>query len=202
MSAPLGRFAVYFDLETGGTNDTHPDIQLAAVAIDEASWAQISSFEAKIAFDPATADPAALALNHYTPEGWVGAESLVLVCARFASFLERFRSIEMISKRGHPYSVAKLVGHNAASFDGPRLRRMFERCELFLPADPRVRCTCQRAMWWCDERGIVPKDFKLSTLCQQFGIPVETSHDALADVRLTVALSKALAIGARNGVAA
>ena len=190
---PRTASAVYFDLETGGIEDTHPDIQLAAVAIDEGTWTELGSFEAKVAFDPQEADPSALALNHYTPEAWAGAESLAIVVAKFAGFLERFRSLSMVSKRtGKPYSVAKLVGHNAATFDGPRLRRMFEKCDRFLPADPRVRCTCQRAMWWFDERGIAPKDFKLATLCEHFGIAADGAHDALADVRLTVLLSREL----------
>lgn len=185
--------AVYFDLETGGVLDTHPDIQLAAIAIDENTWAELETFEAKIAFDAATADPEALALNHYTPEAWAGAATVSLVSRKFASFLERYRCLTMVSKRsGKPYSVAKLVGHNAATFDGPRLKRMFEKVGSFLPADPRVRCTCQRAFWWFDERGLAPRDFKLGTLCEYFAIPVHQTHDALADVRLTIALSRAM----------
>jgi exonuclease len=187
------RAAVYFDLETGGVKDEHPDIQLAAVAVDEDTWNELLSFEAKIAFDATKADPEALALNHYSAEAWVGSQPPGQVAFRFAGFLERFRSLTMISKRtGKPYSVAKLIGHNAASFDGPRLRRMFDRCSLFLPADPRVRDTCQRALWYFDERGEVPADFKLGTLCEHFGISTEGAHDALTDVRLTIALARAL----------
>ena len=190
------RYAVYFDLETGGVADTHPDIQLAAVAIEEDTWSEVGAFEEKIAFDVKEADPEALQLNHYSPEAWAKAEQISQVAFRFSHFLERFRSLAMISKRtGRPYSVAKLVGHNAASFDGPRLRRIYEKLNRFLPADPRVRCTCQRALWWFDERRIAPVDFKLSTLCQYFGIPVHETHDALADVRLTVQLAKALQAG-------
>jgi exonuclease I len=50
-------------------------------------------------------------------------------------------------------------------------------------------------MWWFDERGLAPVDFKLATLCKHFGIPVHETHDALADVRLTVQLAKALRAG-------
>ena len=187
------RYAVYFDLETGGVADGHPDIQLAAIAIDETSWAELACFEAKIEFDAAAADPEALRLNHYSPEAWQEALPAALVAARFSAFLERFRSLQMVSKRtGRPYAVAKLVGHNAASFDGPRLRRMFERVQRFLPADPRIRCTCQRALWWFDERGLAPADYKLATLCEHFGIEISQAHEALADVRATIALARAL----------
>jgi exonuclease I len=191
----VSRLAVYFDLETGGVLETQPDIQLAAIAVREETWEELATFEAKIVFDVAKADPEALKLNHYSPELWtVQGLPEAIVVARFAAFLNRFKSLQMVSKRsGKPYTVAKLVGHNAASFDGPRLQRMFERShKTFLPADPRVRCTCQRALWFFDERGIAPRDFKLATLCEHFGIPTEGAHDALADVRLTIELAKAL----------
>ena len=185
--------AVYFDLETGGVEPTRPDIQLAAIAVDEASGNELETFEAKITFDAATADTEALALNHYSPEAWTSAEHERIVAAKYASFLNRYRYLACLSKRtGKTFTVAKLVGHNAATFDGPRLRALFARHDLFLPADPRVRCTCQRALWWFDERAIVPKDYKLATLCEYFGIAVAESHEALADVRATVALARAL----------
>lgn len=186
--------AIYFDLETGGVMPTHPNIQLAAVAVDEDTWHEISSIEMKIMFDERRADPDALAMNHYTAEAWKDAAVPWEACKRFAAFLDRFKSLEMVSKRtGNPYTVAKLVGHNAASFDGPRLFTMFRECDVFLPADPRVRCTCQRAMWYFDETGAVPpKDLKLATLCEYFGVPVVESHEALADVRLTVQLARAM----------
>ena len=35
---------VFFDLETGGLEPTHPDIQLAAVALD-GEWNELESFD-------------------------------------------------------------------------------------------------------------------------------------------------------------
>ena len=186
---------VFFDLETGGVLPHHPDIQLAAIAVDQARFAELETFEAKIAFEPSSADPAALELNHYTPEAWAKAEAPIRVVSRFTDFLDRHKSLEMVSARtGRPYQVAVLCGHNAASFDGPRLQALFKYYGRFLPADPRVRCTCQRALWWFDERPDkpLPENFKLATLCRYFGIPVAESHEALADVRLTIALARAL----------
>ena len=61
-----------------------------------------------------------------------------------------------------------------------------------MPASYRVFCTLQRAMWLFHECKELtpPVDFKLGTLCQYFGVPLraEDAHDALADVRATVAL--------------
>lgn len=191
----MQKSTVYFDLETAGLSDHHPDIQLAAVAVD-AEFKELASFEAKLLFDETKADREALELNHYDRGLWArdGVAPLVAVI-RFSKFLEGYRDIQMISKRtGAPYGVARLAGHNADRFDGPRLQALFKKHERFLPADPRVRCTCQLAMWFFDRQTAIkpPADFKLATLCNYFGIEIEAQHDALADVRMNVRLAQAI----------
>lgn len=183
---------IYFDFETGGLQAHHPNIQLAAIAVDQ-DFSVLGEMECKIQFDESKAEPEALKINHYSPEEWKNAVPERFALSKFAAFLEPFKCIPMVSKRtGKEYSVAKLAGHNAATFDGPRLKEAFQRNQIFLPADPRVRCTCQRAMWWFDERGERPADFKLETLCKYFGIDTAGNHDAFTDVRLTIELAKAL----------
>jgi DNA polymerase III epsilon subunit-like protein len=187
---------VYLDLETGGVRPEHPIIQIAAVAIDNATWQEVDAIEMKLGFDPSQADPEALRLNHYDTAVW-HAEAVIPSQARlqFARFLERHKTIQLISKRtGNPYRVAQLAGHNAASFDGPRLQKFFRDAGAFLPADPRVLDTLQRALWWFQERRLRPADYRLNTLCAYFGIPIrpEGAHEALADVRLTVELARHL----------
>ena len=59
---------MFFDLETGGLDDRHPTIQIAAIATE--AFVEVASFEAKISFDPKCADPAALAMNHYDARVW------------------------------------------------------------------------------------------------------------------------------------
>ncbi len=50
-------------------------------------------------------------------------------------------------------------------------------------------------MWWVDEHGPTPpENYQLATVCNYFGIPISESHDALADVRLTVRLARSLAL--------
>jgi DNA polymerase III epsilon subunit-like protein len=186
--------AVYFDLETGGVEPEHPDIQLAAIAVDEESWTELETFERNIAFDPDRAVLEALQINHYSPEAWADAQPRRLVLSQFIAFLDRHRTVRLVSHRtGRAYMAAKLIGHNAATFDGPRLIRAAKAESFWLPIDLRVRCTVQRAMWWFDERRIEPpRDYKLATLCKYFGIPVNGAHEALTDVRLTIALARAL----------
>lgn len=186
---------VFFDLETGGVHPTHPDIQLAAVAVDE-NWNELAHFERKIQFDEAMADPEALKMNHYDPEIWAKyAIPEAVATADFSRFLEPFKVVQLVSKRtGRPYSVARLAGHNAATFDGPRIQAMFSRHKMFLPAHPQVMCSLQRALWYARERNVTFQSLKLSVLCEHFGIAIPDAHDALADVRGSIAIVKAMAV--------
>jgi DNA polymerase III epsilon subunit-like protein len=187
---------VYFDFETGGVLETQPSIQLAAIVIDDATGEELANFERKIKFDPAACDPKALEINHYTEEAWKDAKPAPRVAAEFSDFIRPHLCIEMMSKRtGAPYYVAKAAGYNALTFDWPRLKALF--ATQFLPVSYHVRDCLQRAMWWFDEHqeAARPKDLKLSTVCEYFGIAVDGAHDALVDVRLTAALARRLANG-------
>lgn len=184
---------VYFDFETGGVLETQPSIQIAAIVVDDDSGAELSAFERKIKFDPALCDPKALEINHYTAEAWKDALPPGVVAMQFANFIKPHSCIEMISKRtGAPYNVAKGSGYNALTFDWPRLKALFGT--NFLPVSYHVRDVLQRAMFWFDEHpeSARPKDLKLGTVCEYFGISIDGAHDALVDVRLTAALARKL----------
>lgn len=187
---------VFFDLETGGTDHRkHPIIQIAAAAVDE-QLNVVETFERKLAFDLATADPVALEINSYDAKRWQAeAISPLLACSDFARFLKPYSDVPMVSKRtGRAYAVARLAGHNAAGFDMPFLQAIFQATGQFLPADMRVLDTLQRAMWHFHESKqiVTPADMKLSTLANYFGVAADGAHDALADVRMNVAIYKAL----------
>jgi DNA polymerase III epsilon subunit-like protein len=179
---------VYYDFETGGIEPKHPSIQLAAVAMDGAI--ELGAFEQKIAFTEADADPAALAMNHYTAQAWVDAKSSGVTASRFAAWLRPFSTIDKTSKAGKPYRVARLAGYNAAAFDAPRLRELFGT--QFLPAEYPVRDVLQRAVFYFDENpeSMPPANWKLSTLCAYFDIAIDGAHDALADARMCAALHR------------
>lgn len=182
---------VYFDFETGGVEARHPSIQLAAVAWDGA--VELASFEQKIAFNETHADPQALEMNHYDRQAWVDAKSPRIVAAKFAAWLKPFQAVSLTSKRtGAPYTVARLAGYNAATFDMPRLRELFS--DAFLPAEYPVRDVLQRVAFYFDEHRETPppSNMKLSTVCEFFGIKSDGAHDALADARMCAALHQAL----------
>lgn len=182
---------IFFDFETGGVLPKQPSIQLAAIAVDDGSGNEIEAFEQKIAFDLAACDPEALKINGWNADAWKDAVSPAMTAARFARFIEAHKCIQMTSKKsGRPYQVAKGAGYNAATFDWPRLRELFG--ESFLPVSYHIRDVLQRVIFYFDENGNPPADFKLTTVCKHFGIDPTGAHDALTDVRLTAALYRRL----------
>lgn len=192
---------VFFDLETGGVSDVHPDIQLAAIATRD--WEEVATFERKIQFDVALADPNALAMNCYDRATWlIHAVPEGQVVEEFTQFLQPYRVVEFISQWGNPFLSARMAGHNAARFDGPRVMRMFERNNdrffpgtAFMPLD-----TFQLAQWYFMLNHRQPLDLKLPTLCEFFGIDVEgAEHDALIDCRRTLLLAHRLVGGGSDG---
>jgi DNA polymerase III epsilon subunit-like protein len=195
---------VFFDTETGGLKPEHPTIQLAAIAVGP-DRKELETFERKIAFDVAKADPEALAMNHFDPAAWKDAPSERKVVEEFGAFLKRHSCIELVSQRtGNPYKVARVGGHNIAGFDLERVAAMFKRHGQFFPVDFRTALdTRYGAVWFFEGRTEQPKNFKLTALAEHFGIPTEGAHEALFDVRLSIALAcKLVEVWAPGGVKA
>lgn len=187
---------VFIDLETGGLDCTrHPITQIAAVAVDE-QLRELEAFETKVQFDERQADPEALAKSHYDAAVWArDAIAPRQATDALSAFFKRYADVKMVSQRtGRDYFVAQLAGYNAATFDGPFLQAMYRQHDAFLPATYRVMCCLQRVLWHFHYRPEHPQpiDFKLGSVCQHFGITLDGAHDALADVRATVELCRAL----------
>lgn len=184
---------VFFDTETGGLLSKHPTIQLAAVAVGT-DWRELETFESKIAFDAATADPEALAMNHYDAAAWRGAPSERDVVLRFYDFLGRHRSISLTSKRtGNEYTVARVGGHNVVGFDLDRVAAMFRRHDQFFPVDFRsVLDTRYGSGWYFEMQEKQPENFRLTGIAAFFGIDTTGAHEALTDVRLSIEVAKRL----------
>lgn len=186
----------FVDIETGGLEFTRPVIQIAAVAID-ANFRERESIELKIAFDFKQADPNSLPFSKFKPRVWKrDAIAPREAARRFAAFLRRHATFEMISASGRRYRIAQLAGHNAERFDGPFIHAWYRRQKVFCPARYMSLCTKQKALWLFEEDKSLtpPSDFKLGTLCQYFNVRLrkEDAHDALVDVRATVELYRAM----------
>jgi DNA polymerase III epsilon subunit-like protein len=166
-------------------------LQIAAIAVSR-SLIEQEAFEAKIRINEQLTPPDLIRNRHFDRNRWRReARHPKSVAYEFGKFLGRHATAEVAGADRRRMIVAQLVAHNA-EFDGPFLREWFERLGLFLPASYRVFCTLHRAMWLFHEHHALtpPPDFKLSTLCHYFAIPLppQEAHDALADVRATVEL--------------
>ncbi len=199
MAIPDERL-VFVDLETGGAEPWRPILQVAAIAVD-AGLRELETLEIKLRFDMRQVHPACRRKRHYSAEVW-RREAVPEKDAgeRFAAFLRRHATVDLFSADGRGYRVAQLVAHHAA-FDAPFLTAWFARVGRFLPAHPRVLCTHQRLQWLFHEDKTLtpPADYQLGTLCQYFGVRLKNheAHEALADVRATAALYRAV-IGMAN----
>ena len=186
---------VFVDVETAGRQTWRPIMQLAAIAVSHTGH-ELEVFERKIQFDERQAVQRTLRKRHYNRRRWQReGKRAHEVAVEFGRFLGRHATVDVIRPSGKPMVVARLVAHNA-EFDGPFLRTWFGRLGLFYPGAYHVFCTMQRAMWlFHEDRSLIPPtDFKLRTLCDYFGVPLEAdeAHEALADVRATVGLFRAM----------
>lgn len=184
---------IFFDYETGGVKD-ELSIQLACAVYDR-KWACVEAHEWKIIFDEQLCQPEALKLNHYDRDKWRDeAKPLVQVMREFGEVMERHKTVRMVSKAGRPYVVARLAGHNAATFDHPRLQRDWGKD--FLPASFQVLDTLQLALWYFEHREDRPENLRLETLVKWFGIEVPgAAHDALYDVHASAMIARAMTCG-------
>jgi DNA polymerase III epsilon subunit-like protein len=192
---------VMVDLETGGLEVKRPITQIAAIAVDR-RLNELDEFEVKIRFDENAACPDALRRIHYRRAEWKrSAVSPKKAAWAFARFLRQHASVDVLRQDLTTFRVAQLASHNS-QFDGPFLTSWFDRLGIFLPASYRVFCTLQRAYWLFHEHPHMPlpDDFRLATLCQYFGVPLNPAdaHEAMADARAALAVYRAIVEAQRD----
>lgn len=186
---------VIVDLETGGLEPRRPIIQIAAIAVDR-QLDEIDSFEVKLRFKESAACPDSLRRVHYRRAEWKRSAVAPKKAAwAFAQFLRKHASVEVLRQDLSSFHVAPLASHNS-TFDGPFLMAWFDRIGVFFPASYRVCCTLQRAYWFFRERPHLtpPDDYRLVTLCEYFGVPLNPAdaHEALADARAALGVYRAM----------
>lgn len=182
---------VFVDIESIGLDPRGPIRQIAAVAIDDrlqevdlfdmklnVDWRRIRQWQRDGRRRPPRPRPA----DEFMP------------AQAFADFLTRHATTQVLLPGG-VLRVAQLAAHHAAH-DGAFLQAFFLRNHTSYPGRYQMFCTMQRAMWLIHEQRPLasPSDFKLATLCRYFGVPFDSAdaHDALIDIRATVALYRAM----------
>lgn len=184
---------VFVDVETSGVSSRkHEIIQLAAVRVNS-TFSGYRTFEVKLQFDLAKADPQALEMNSYVEDVWEKEAVPPRVAAeKFARFLEESADITKISKRsGREYKVAQLAAHNA-QFDRSFIADLYKKLDIYLPANWHYIDTIQLALVHSTLTGQQPPSLSLDTLCDFYDIPLDNAHDALGDVIATARLARRL----------
>ena len=183
---------VFFDVETSGLDEGHHEIiQIAACATED--MVVVDEFERKLMFDLSKASKEALAINSYDPDVW-DREQISQGCAlsEFTQWLKKYKDVTRYAKRsGRAFKTVRMAAHNAP-FDMKFLQAWYRKHDKFCPADFLALDTLQLVMWH-DWDGKIPiKNYKLGTLCEFLGIPLEGAHDALVDIRANVEVAKRL----------
>ena len=184
------------DIESDGLRLDAQVIQVACVATEldldaGVLFRELGRWERKLTFDPKLAEAGALEINGWSEERWKDAVHPREACARLAAFMEPHRDVECVSRKGKPYRVARLAGHNV-DFDLDRLMPTFKSLGVFFPGHPRALCTKQLAMWADIVTGAPPpKSYSLVDLCAHYGIAREgEAHDALSDALAAAELAR------------
>ncbi len=178
-------------------------IQIAAVAVGE-DWKELETFERKLEFHINRADKDALAMNCYVPLTWDDeAVEPELAMADFRGFLARHKTLRLISKRGRPYYVAQLAGHNITRFDQSFVEALNAETSWDSQRPPFIQGTFPgqgfdtllfaaflRAFVWTHP----PENLRLETLCGYYGFEHPDAHDALGDVRANIKVARAMLV--------
>jgi DNA polymerase III epsilon subunit-like protein len=179
---------VFIDFETSGLKpDQHEIVQAGIVVVDD-NFQHLKSFDwPEVAFDITKAEKEALEVNKYV--GFQNPITQEQLCLELNKVLQEYAVHEKVSKKGNPYYVAKLGGHNVGNFDVLFLDALFKRFGLYCPIDYHYVDTVPMAMAYFHKRASKPKSVKLTALGEFFGFPVEGAHGALFDADLSAKLA-------------
>lgn len=172
------RDLVFLDLETSGLDpDDHEIIEFAAVRLRPDLTVERSALEHRCVMrHPERAEPKALQVNRYSDAEWIDAVDVRVALIDFA---------KMLGADGETI----LVGVNP-SFDWSFVFAAAKRERIVIPRTKYLIDIASIAFPLL-VRGIVEK-LGMETLCLRYGITNRGSHRAMADVRRSIDLYRAL----------
>lgn len=178
---------LFFDLETTGVDlNIHAIHQMSGAIVIDGETKETFDFKIR-PFDGAIIDDAAMTV------GGVTAELLATYDGPMDVYIRLIRMLNKYCDKFNRQDKLFLAGYNVASFDGPFLRKFFERCgdvyfgSWFWSVPLDVIVLAQEHLKHVRH---TMKDFKLNTVAEKLGIAVDPSklHDALYDIELTLAV--------------
>lgn len=164
------RDLVFVDLETSGLDpEKHEILNLAAVRVRSDFSKVVGKVDRLVRLErPQDAEREALEVNRYNPQEWRQAVPARVALVEFGELMR-------------PTEEVLVIGHNAARFDWPFIRRGFER-EKLVALDPKYVIDTGSLAWPLVAKGIVDS-ISLERLCSVYGISNVGAHRAMADVR-------------------
>lgn len=199
IKLPYETITVY-DLETTRPNPVDPQIeiiQFAAATADSETLVLIdgTAIDIKIKFDLEKADPESIKVNSYDPDIWAKQAIPQNEAAwKINAYFGGRKTWKRISRKGKFGTVCKLMGFNNASFDDVVLRRMLDANGIAWPAASLWPTGTIDVMHMAQSIDMLEGNawsfYSLSDMCDRYGIDNEDAHDALADVKATLAVAK------------
>ena len=174
-----------FDVETTGlTPGYHEILQLGAILLDDNFIEYGSGY---VCFEPKhweRAEKRALEINGIDPKTWKPTYSTTKESlTKMTDFIYKHVSLS---------EQINLLGHNMDKFDEPMLRALYKEEGMSWIFHYHGIDTMQFYKLWClvTETKIV--SLRLIDCCEKFNIEISKAHNAMADIRVTVGLVRAI----------
>jgi len=190
---------IFVDVEPATEDPDGPLMEVAAVAVESATYRVIDTIDMKVEFEMRyLTDYKILGCNKFSAETWAKyALPEEVVAKKLAIFFNRYATVGKTSRKtGKDYYIPKLAGHNSSAFDAPRLKILFDKHGQFFHDEMlRTLDTQHKALWFFEDNPAVPQpdNYQLQTLTAYFGLAPFDAHSALPDARASVDLAYVLA---------
>ena len=178
-------YKIIFDLETGGFVPAKNALcELGAIVVNADNEAvdtlqyYIKPYYRECGLELHSYKPDAMAVNGITEQQIADGRSIEYVLFELMKLVEN-------------YEVSAFIGHNSDFFDVKWVSYLLGRFTALQPTFEQIRKvdTCKLAMAKIDCK---PRDYKLGTLCDYYGIQIVGAHTALGDCEATLELYKKL----------
>ncbi len=174
-----------FDLETTGLNPDYHEIAQIGIILLTSDLEEVSSGEIRLMPEHwDRAEKKALEVNKINPKTWKSTyPSNKIALEKIISSI--YRHIEPGQKIG-------LLGHNIIGFDIPFLKKIMNQHDIEWIFGHHHIDTMVWASFWARVSNTKLHAYSLSQMTAALGVKLTNAHDAVADVKATVELARAM----------